>query len=400
MNFNPSPAAKPAPLPAAARAAELSDLFRKMYGGECRLFRAPGRVNLIGEHTDYNDGFVMPAAVDLDCWVAIAPAPTRTVEIHSSNFKQSRAFHLDQPQALRDWSDYVQGVAIMLEQSGYRFPGAKILVASDVPMGSGLSSSAALEVATGLALLDLQPASWNRLLLAQLCQRAENEFVGARCGIMDQFVGCNGKAGHLVLLDCRSLDARYLAVPENARWVICNTMVKHAIAAGEYNVRRSQCEEGVSLLSRSLPGISALRDVTLEDLERLRTTLPPIIHKRCLHVITENHRVQWAAAALEQRHLQRFGHLMAESHRSLRDDYEVSSPELDLMVELANKLNGVYGARMTGGGFGGCTVNLVAAEAIPEFTTRIAKAYQARMGVVPEIRVCTASEGAARWKTE
>ena len=398
MTFNSSPAAQPAPLPAAARAAEVSELFRKVYGGQCRLFRAPGRINLIGEHTDYNDGFVMPAAVDLDCWVAIAPAATRTVEVHSANFKQNRTFHLDQPQPLRDWSDYIQGVAAMLQQSGYRLPGAKMLVASDVPMGSGLSSSAALEVAAGLALLDLQPASWNRLQLAQLCRRAENEFVGARCGIMDQFVSCNGKAGHLVLLDCRSLEARYLPVPEDARWVICNTMVKHAIAAGEYNVRRSQCEEGVSLLSGGLPGITSLRDVSLEDLERLRAALPPVIHKRCLHVITENHRVHWAAAALEQRLLQRFGHLMSESHRSLRDDYEVSCPELDLMVDLANKVNGVYGARMTGGGFGGCTVNLVAAKAVPEFTSKIAKTYQARMGVVPEIRVSTASEGGGRWR--
>jgi galactokinase len=394
MNPSSTPVVPAAVLPADSRAAEVRELFRNLYAGDCRLFRAPGRINLIGEHTDYNDGFVMPAAVDLYCWVAVAPATNRAVEVYSSSFRESRMFHLDQPQALHDWSDYVQGVALMLERSGYRIPGAKVLIASDVPMGSGLSSSAAVEVAAALALLDLQPLPCPPLQLAQLCRRAENEFVGAHCGIMDQFISCHGKAGHLALLDCRSLQHSYLPVPEDVRLVICNTMVKHAIASGEYNVRRSQCEAGVQLLSSAVPGISALRDVSLEELERFRALLPPLIHKRCRHVISENQRVHSAAAALNERNLQRFGLSMTASHRSLRDDYEVSSPELDLMVDLAHALEGVYGARMTGGGFGGCTVNLVRTQAVPQFTTRIAAAYQARMGVVPEIRVCTASEGA------
>lgn len=394
MNPGPSSVAEPAQLPAAGRAAQVRELFRNQYGGDCRLFRAPGRINLIGEHTDYNEGFVMPAAVDLDCWVAVAPGADRAVAVYSSNFKDSRTFHLDQPKALRDWSDYVQGVGLMLEQSGYRIPGAKMLIASDVPMGSGLSSSAAVEVAVALALLDLQRRFCDRLQLAQLCRQAENEFVGARCGIMDQFICCHGKAGHLTRLDCRSLQHTYFPLPDDVRLVICNTMVKHANASGEYNARRSQCEAGVQILSGPLPGISALRDVSLENLERLRAVLPPIVYKRCLHVISENKRVQLAAAALEEGNLQRFGQLMAASHRSLRDDYEVSSPELDLMVDLANRAEGVYGARMTGGGFGGCTVNLVAAGAVPEFTAKIAAAYQARIGVVPDVRVCIASEGA------
>jgi galactokinase len=398
MNSSVSPVARPAQLPAAGRAAKVRELFRNLYGRDCRLFRAPGRINLIGEHTDYNDGFVMPAAVDLDCWVAVAPDTNRAVEVYSSNFKESRTFHLDQPRPLRDWSDYVQGVALMLEESGYRIPGARMLISSDVPMGSGLSSSAAVEVAVALALLDLQQESCSRLRLAQLCRLAENEFVGARCGIMDQFICCNGKAGHLALLDCRSLEHSYHLVPEDARLVICNTMVKHAIASGEYNARRSQCETAVRLLSGALPDTSALRDVSLEDLERLRALLPPIVHKRCLHVISENQRVHGAAAALKERDLRRLGQLMAESHRSLREDYEVSCPELDLMVDLANRVEGVYGARMTGGGFGGCTVNVVAAEAVPEFTTKVTSAYLARMGVVPEIRVCVACEGAGPYR--
>lgn len=380
------------------RPTEIRKLFRSLYGEDCRLFRAPGRVNLIGEHTDYNDGFVMPAAIDLYCWVGVAPAADRMVQVHSCDFDESRKFDLDRPQALGDWSDYVQGVAFMLEKSGYRLPGARMLISSEVPIGSGLSSSAALEVAVGLGLLDLQPGSWNRSELAQACRHAENQFVGARCGIMDQFVSCNGKAEHLVLLDCRSLESTYLAVPASARLVICNTMVKHAIAAGEYNVRRAQCEEGVRLLSHALPGLLALRDVSLEGLEQSRELLPPTVHKRCRHVVSENQRVLAAAAALADHDLELLGELMAASHRSLRDDYEVSCSELDLMVALANRVKGVYGARMTGGGFGGCTVNLVAADAVPEFTSKIPAEYQAQLGIVPEICVAAASEGASRWE--
>ncbi len=398
MNTSATPVEQSVASEALRLPAEMRKLFRELYGGDCRLFRAPGRINLIGEHTDYNDGFVMPAAIDLHCWVAVAPATSRGVEVYSRNFTESRSFDLDRPQPRSDWSDYVQGVAFMLEKSGYRFPGAKLLVFSNVPIGSGLSSSAALEVAAGLALLDTQETPCDRVHLAKLCQRAENEFVGARCGIMDQFVACNGKAGHLLMLDCRSLEHRFLPIQEDVCLVICNTMVKHAIAGGEYNMRRSQCEEGVCLLSRALPGISALRDLSTEDLERFRKFLPSTVHKRCRHVVGENQRVVAAAAALEHKDLESFGKLMAASHQSLRDDYEVSTSELDLMVELANSVKGVYGARMTGGGFGGCTVNVVASRAVPEFAKKIASAYEARTGMAPEIHVSAASEGARRWE--
>jgi galactokinase len=393
--MNPAtPVARLASSHAVRQSADIRKLFRDLYGGDCRIFRAPGRINLIGEHTDYNDGFVMPAAIDLHCWVAIAPAANRVVEVYSSNFNESRSFDLDQPEPRGDWSDYVQGVTVVLEKSGYRFPGAKMLISSEIPMGSGLSSSAALEVAAGLALLDTQDAPCDRAQLAQACRRAENEFVGARCGIMDQFVSCNGRAGHVLLLDCRSLEHSFLSVPEDACLVICNTMVRHAIAGGEYNIRRSQCEEGVRLLSGVLPGLSALRDVSPEDLDRFRELLPLTVHKRCRHVVGENQRVLASAAALEDQDLERFGKLMAASHQSLRDDYEVSCPELDLMVTLAQAVEGVYGARMTGGGFGGCTVNVIASEAVPEFAAKIAPAYAARTGIVPEIRVAAASQGA------
>lgn len=381
----------------AGRCADLCSRFSSLYGESCRVYRAPGRINLIGEHTDYNGGFVMPGAIHFYCWAAIATTKGRAIEVHSTNFQERRSFHLDHPQPQRDWSDYVQGVALMLEESGIRLPGAKILISSEVPIGSGLSSSAALEVAAGFALLDTQHKSWSRRQLALACQRAENEFVGARCGIMDQFVACHGKADHLLMLDCRSLEHRFVRIPENVRVVICNTMVKHANAAGEYNTRRAECEEGVRLLSKRFPTISSLRDLTLAEYEGAEELLPPAIRKRSRHVMHENRRVLAAATALERQDLRSVGELMAESHRSLRDDYGVSSPELDLMVELANQMRGTYGARMTGGGFGGCTVNLVAAEAVAEFQAQVGAAYKARTGIVPEIYVSTACEGAARW---
>jgi galactokinase len=381
---------------AAIQSSELASKFRGLFGEKCRIYRAPGRINLIGEHTDYNDGFVMPAAIQFDCWAAVAASQDRTIEVHSTYFEEMRSFHLDCPKPHRDWSDYVQGVALKLEESGIRLPGAKILVSSEIPMGSGLSSSAALEVATGFALLDMQSQSWDRKQLALACQRAENEFVGARCGIMDQFVACHGRAGQALMLDCRSLEPRFLPLPPDVRLVICNTMVKHEIAAGEYNTRRAQCEEGVRLLSRKFPNLSSLRDLTLAEFASSQELLPPTIQKRCGHVLRENRRVLAAAAALEQGDLKELGQWMAESHHSLRHDYEVSSPELDLMVELANQIPGTYGARMTGGGFGGCTVNVVAAEAVHEFQNKVADSYQARTGIMPDIYISSLCDGAQR----
>ncbi|HEV3040153.1 MAG TPA: galactokinase [Candidatus Angelobacter sp.] len=397
MNLGVTPAIS-SPSPGdVARSTDVRNRFRTLYGENCLLYRAPGRINLIGEHTDYNDGFVMPAAINFYCWVAISMAKGRAVEVYSTNFNEHRSFDLDRPEPLEDWSDYVQGVALMLQRSEHPLQGAKMLVSSEVPIGSGLSSSAALEVAAGLAFLGRSNARDDHNQLALACQRAENEFVGARCGIMDQFIACNGQSGRLLMLDCRSLESRLLPIPENVRLVICNSMVRHAIATGEYNLRRSQCEEGVRLLARVRPGIRALRDVTRDELEQLANSLPPEILKRCRHVISENQRVLEAATTLEQCDLKKLRSLMAASHESLRDDYQVSCPELDLLVNLANPIEGVYGARMTGGGFGGCTINLVAVEAVSSFQDQISAQYRQHTGIVPEIYVSTASEGASRW---
>jgi len=353
-------------------------------------------VNLIGEHTDYNDGFVMPAALDFSTWVDVLPLEQHRLKIYSENFNEEVEVDLDdQSLAARGhWSDYPIGVAVILERAGHQLRGASLRIRGDVPIGSGLSSSAAIEVATACALTANSELKIDPRELALLCQRAENEFVGAHVGIMDQFVSLFGHAQKALLLDCRSLEFKLLPLPDNVRLIICNTMVKHELASSAYNERRAQCEEGVRLLSQFYPNVRALRDVSIEQLEQQRTELPEVIYRRCRHVVTENARVIEAGEALERHDLERFGKLMAESHVSLRDDYEVSADELDLMVELAQKIDGVYGARMTGGGFGGSTVNLVKEEKADEFRARVREEYERVTGLKAEIYVCSAGNGA------
>ena len=377
---------------------DLAKAFHKLYGIAPSIYRAPGRVNLIGEHTDYNDGFVMPLAIDFSTWVAIAPRADRKIAIRSENYSETVEFDLDRPDARGrgHWSDYPYGVAVMLERAGHRLGGADMLIRGEVPIGSGLSSSASIEVATGYALMDNVGAKVDRLELAQICQSAENEFVGMRCGLMDQFISCFGETGHALMLDCRSLEYKLLPLPEEAKVVVCNTMVKHELAASEYNARRAECEAGVRLLALELPHVRSLRDVTLPDLERVRPQMPEVIYRRCHHVVSETARVIEAAAALESEDLNLFGELMGESHQSLRSDYEVSCEELDLLVDLANQAEGVYGARMTGGGFGGCTVNLVKARSVATFKQDVARGYMKATGREPEIYVCAPSQGVER----
>jgi galactokinase len=370
--------------------------FKRQFGEPIGVFRAPGRVNLIGEHTDYNDGFVMPAALQFSTYVAAGPRIDRKLNVYSVDFGESRCFDLGNIAAgpTCHWGDYVRGVAAVLQARGNAIRGANLVVKGDVPIGAGLSSSAALEVSTALALLTNSGLSWSRVQLAEACQRAEHEYAGTNCGIMDQFISCFGRANHALLLDCRSLAFEMLEINSHVRIVVCNTMVRHELASGEYNRRRVDCEAGVRFLRQLLPAIQALRDVTLTQLEQYGASLPEVTYKRCHHVVSENARVLEAASALKKSDLARFGVLMGESHLSLRDSYEVSCKELDLMVDLAAQCNGVYGARMTGGGFGGCAVALVESDAVDEFTLAVAKGYQRATGLQPEIYVCTAAEGA------
>jgi galactokinase len=371
--------------------AELAARFQSGLSGPPRTYRAPGRVNLIGEHTDYNGGYVLPAALQLSARVTAAPRPDRQLRMCSLDTGGVAEFDLNEtsPRPLGDWTDYVRGVAVMLERSGLRVPGADLLIDSKVPIGAGLSSSAALEVSVGYALLDLGGHSIDRTALALSCQKAENEFAGMRCGIMDQFIACHGSAGHALLLDCRSLEFRLVPIDPSVRLVICNSMVHHELAATEYNLRRQECERSVSLLAARLPAVRALRDVRVAQLPQCADMLPLLTFRRCRHVVTEIDRVLRAEAALGVGDLAGFGRLMTESHRSLRDDYEVSCPELDTLVDLAGKVDGVFGARMTGGGFGGCTVSLVRADAVGRFSEAVAPGYQAATGLTPDIFVCS-----------
>jgi galactokinase len=380
-------------------ASSLSSRFEQLFGARPRIFRAPGRVNLIGEHTDYNDGFVMPAAIGFQTWIAASPRNDGTLHAHSQQFEESISLRLTEfaGPPRKHWSDFIRGVAAVLESNGCALSGANLLVDGRVPMGAGLSSSASLEVATAMALLAMSNAAVPPLDLAKLCQRAEHEYVGTRCGIMDQFIAVFGRSAHALMLDCRSLAYEALPIPADVRLVISNSMVKHELAAGEYNLRRADCEAGVEILQKFLPDVRALRDVTIGDLEKNQTKLPERVYRRCRHVISENARVLEAADALETSNLTRFGQLMNESHRSLRDDYEVSCSELDLLVELASACDGVYGSRMTGGGFGGCTITLVQAEHTDRFRASVAESYKKETGISPDIYICSATQGAAAW---
>lgn len=379
-------------------------------GGTLRVVRAPGRVNLIGEHTDYNGGFVMPMALNLGVRIAFVPQEERRVVLWSDRYDEEAAFDLGGPAAadVPHWLAYAMKVAEVLAEEGVEIGGLKGVFAGDVPVGSGLSSSAACEVASALALLlagrpDVTAGSAAHLAeahglsaerLARLCQEAEHR-VGVRCGIMDQFVSLHGRAGHAVLLDCRDLSHEAVPLPtDEAKVVVIDSAVERKLTEGAYNERRSQCEEGVGRLKKFDPDIEQLRDVSVETFEAHEEHLPGVVRRRCRHVITENARTRESAEALKEGDVERFGGLMNASHDSLRDDYEVSGPELDLLVEIARGVEGVLGSRLTGAGFGGCTVTLARPEAVDPLQEAVRERYPAETGLEPRIRVSEAADGA------
>jgi galactokinase len=374
----------------------LTKLFLAEYGTTPRIFSAPGRVNLIGDHTDYNDGFALPIAIGKRTVVAAAARSDRKFRARSLRVAQTAEFDLDREFARRHgWTDYVEGMARSLEKRGVNVTGADILIESDVPIGAGLSSSAALEMSVGSALISL--AGETRLSprdLAQAAQSAEHTYVGTQCGIMDQLVAAFGRPDRALLLDCRSLGITDIPceLPDSTI-VICDTKVKHELAGSAYNERRRECETSVSAMRAARPDLSALRDLSLQELDVYGQVLSETQRRRCRHVVSENARTLASAEALSNGDLTEFGRLMVESHRSLRSDYEVSSTELDLCVEVATSVRGVYGARMTGGGFGGCTVSLVRSDAVDELRASLERAYHERFQRRPDIFTVRPSAG-------
>jgi galactokinase len=366
--------------------------FRERFGAAPDLVtRAPGRVNLIGDHTDYNEGFVLPMAIDRAVWIALRARNDDTVSVLSLDFSEVAEFQLRKGSRGRDgWREYLRGVAWALESSGKPSKGWEGVSAGDVPLGAGLSSSAALELATARAFAAVANVPWEPSAMALLAQRAENQWVGVNCGIMDQLISAAGSAGHALLIDCRTLETRAVPIPGNAAVVVLDTATRRGLVDSAYNERRAQCEAAAVAF-----GVRALRDVDLAMFERGAAKLDEMTRRRARHVITENARTLDAATALERGDISRVGDLMKESHVSLRDDFQVSRSELDIMVELACAHAACYGARMTGAGFGGCAVALVDASAADDFARDITAKYEAATSLRPAVYVCRASEGAS-----
>lgn len=387
------------------RIRNLKKEFSKRFGEKrkIRIFQAPGRVNLIGEHTDYNGGFVLPVAIDRSIFVAAVPNEEKILRLHSLNFGNTVVCELDRIQydSGDGWANYPKGVAKTLQDNGYNLKGMDLLFEGNIPIGSGLSSSAAIEVASCLALTTLSGIKLDKKEMALLCQKAENEFVGMKCGIMDQFVITFAKKGTALFLDCRRLGFEYVPIRDSSiNIIVTDTKVRRELSSSEYNIRRTQCEEGVKILKQYLKSVKQLRDVKPDEFERYKNKLPGIIQRRCGHVIYENERVLSAKEFLKSGLINDLGSLMKESHKSLRDLYEVSCTELDTIVDTALKVKGVIGSRMTGGGFGGCTVSLVKKENIDDFIEKVSKEYREKFQIEPEFYVCIPENGAEEFGGE
>ena len=380
------------------RVVSLVDRFRERFGREPILIvRAPGRANLLGGHTDYNEGFVLPVAIDRSVLLAAAPRNDRLVVLEALDLGDRSEFNLDEPRPHQTqlWSNYQRGVAHFLQAGGHSLGGMDAALTSDVPIGSGLSSSAAVEMATAFAFRTLEGLDIDLPSLALVCQRAEHEFAGVPCGIMDQFISALGRRDHALLLDCRSLAYEAVPLPRGLRVVVCDTGVRRQLAGSEYRVRRAQCEEAVNRLQVVLPSIRTLRDVTPDELATHSGLLPTVVHRRARHVVRATVRMGDAVAALRKGDADAFGAAMTDCHASLRDDYEVSCPELEALVEAAGEVPGCYGSRLTGGGFGGCTVSLVADDSVAAFEQHVGRRYRADTGREAIVVVCAAEDGVA-----
>lgn len=381
--------------------------FRDVFGVDPQIFvRAPGRVNLIGEHTDYNEGFVLPCAIDRNMTLLAVPSGDDFVEVFSNDYNESDNFSLEKftSHPKKEWANYLRGMLLILQNEGFKLRGFKAILSGSVPQGAGLSSSAAFEVAVAVFANELNGLGLDLKSIALLAQKAENQFIGVQCGIMDQFVSALGKEDAAIFLDCRSLE--FEAIPlglssQSSSIVIINSGVRRGLVDSEYNARRQQCQQGVHLLSNLLDrSLNSLRDVSLGEFESVANELPSVVAQRCKHVISENARVESAVQAIRKGELPEFGRLMNQSHVSLRDDFQVSCPELDVLTELAWAFPGTIGARMTGAGFGGCAVALVHNDALVEFEKLMRTDYAEKTGKSPELYVCSASAGAQAVKLD
>ena len=367
----------------------------EQFGVEGSIYSAPARVNLIGEHTDYTGGLVMPMAIEFRTVAAISPRGDGQAVFYSANYKETRGFDIASLDRSPEghWSDYAAGVVWSLKQEGVAVPGFNMSIDGDVPLGAGLSSSASIEVAVATAVMELADVSLPLEKVATLCRRAENEYVGAPCGIMDQFIVAGGVEHRAMMLDTRSLAYELLPLPEEIRVVIANSMVRHSVATGGYGNRRDEVEEGQAVIRREF-GRELLRDASLEELEACREKMSPESYLRCRHIISENARVLSAREALLAGDLAKFGELMVAAHASMRDDFQASCPEIDTLVEIAMRQPGCIGARITGGGFGGCTVNVVKTEVVDGFVAQVKAEYERATGIKADCFVSSPSDGA------
>lgn len=356
--------------------------YQQHFNEEFRLYRSPGRINLIGEHTDYNNGYVLPAAIDKAVYIAIGKSSHTSGKWISVDFKEVIDTDLQHIKpVMQHWANYILGIVDQFQKRGHSIPAVNLVVAADLPVGAGLSSSAALEAAVAFALNDLFELGYNRLDLARICQQSENEFIGVRCGIMDMFASLHGKKDHIIRLDCRSLAFEYVPFKlTDYEIMLLDTNVKHSLASSEYNLRRQQCEEGVAILKKFDNNIQSLRDVSSDFIKEHQEDLPPLVYQRCLYVVEENERLLNACTALLHEDFVSFGQMMFGSHNGLQHQYEVSCAELDFLAAAAKENKEVLGARMMGGGFGGCTINLVKKSAAKAWYEQLAPLYQQKFG--------------------
>jgi galactokinase len=381
----------------ALTSSDLTEAFQKRFSADSEpvCYRAPGRVNLMGEHTDYNDGLVLPMALEMACYAGVAAADHGKLRVYSANLNETREWptgSIGTAQPEHDWGDYVLGVAFQLTRSGYAIGPCNLYIVSEVPEGAGLSSSASIEVATAIALLGSR--TMEKLEIAKLCQRAEAQFVGMPCGIMDQYASVFGKKHAAIEIDCRDLSSETVSLPENIQVIVANSMVKHELGTSAYRQRVAECKDAVAAIEKHKPSVKSLRDVSQKDLEELDGRIPSVPYKRARHVVSDNARVLEFAAAARKSDLEEMGRLFVDSHRSARDDYEISCEELDFLVNEAVSIEGIYGARMTGGGFGGCTVNLVSPHSAGHLESELKQRYEQRFQITPLFYRCVPAEGA------